>query len=243
MADKKLAALQDEIKLLKGEVKQSLASVRDYLLNMELPSAEISTILQALGAEGEQRVTVGIVGSVMMFIPVTTVELNHHMTMRGSFEMPTNQKPKESLAEVEEDAPEEPADTFAEEDQAEPDNIFTTEEETYTDEEESDDASVVEEEEPDDASLVEEEEVPPPAPRNAGTGSMAGDTEADILPDEEPEPIPEEEDPSRRSMRPGRPTKKWNPCPGSGSMMTKENRWLWTTIVALRTTSSPPCPR
>ncbi len=30
-------------------------------------------------------VTVGIVGSVMMFIPVTTVALNHHMTMRGSF--------------------------------------------------------------------------------------------------------------------------------------------------------------
>jgi cytochrome c oxidase cbb3-type subunit 1 len=30
-------------------------------------------------------VTVGIVGSVMMFIPVTTVALNHHMTMRGHF--------------------------------------------------------------------------------------------------------------------------------------------------------------
>jgi len=182
MADKKLAALQDEIKLLKGEVKQSLASVRDYLLNMELPSAEISTILQALGAEGEQRVT-----------------------MRGSFEMPTNQKPKESLAEVEE------------EDQAEPDNIFTTEEETYTDEEESDDASVVEEEEPDDASLVEEEEeVPPPAPRNAGTGSMAGDTEADILPDEEPEPLPEEEEPLDEIDETGETDEEMEPLPGSG---------------------------
>jgi cytochrome c oxidase cbb3-type subunit 1 len=30
-------------------------------------------------------VTVGIVGSVMMFIPVTTVALNHHMTMKGHF--------------------------------------------------------------------------------------------------------------------------------------------------------------
>lgn len=30
-------------------------------------------------------VTVGIVGSVMMFIPVSTVALNHHLTMRGSF--------------------------------------------------------------------------------------------------------------------------------------------------------------
>jgi cytochrome c oxidase cbb3-type subunit 1 len=30
-------------------------------------------------------VTVGIVGSLMMFIPVTTVAINHHMTMRGHF--------------------------------------------------------------------------------------------------------------------------------------------------------------
>jgi cytochrome c oxidase cbb3-type subunit 1 len=30
-------------------------------------------------------ITVGIVGSVMMLIPVTTVAINHHMTMRGSF--------------------------------------------------------------------------------------------------------------------------------------------------------------
>jgi cytochrome c oxidase cbb3-type subunit 1 len=30
-------------------------------------------------------VTVGIVGSVMMLIPVVTVAINHHMTMRGSF--------------------------------------------------------------------------------------------------------------------------------------------------------------
>ena len=30
-------------------------------------------------------ITVGIVGSVMMFIPVTTVAVNHHMTMKGHF--------------------------------------------------------------------------------------------------------------------------------------------------------------
>jgi cytochrome c oxidase cbb3-type subunit I len=30
-------------------------------------------------------VTVGIVGSMMMFIPVTTVAINHHMTMKGHF--------------------------------------------------------------------------------------------------------------------------------------------------------------
>ncbi len=56
MADKKIDAMQDDIKLLKGEIKQSLASVRDYLLNMELPSSEIANILAALSGEGE-RVT------------------------------------------------------------------------------------------------------------------------------------------------------------------------------------------
>lgn len=56
--EKKLEAIQDEIRLLKGEVKQSLASVRDYLLNMELPSSEFSTILAALGTDGNQKVTI-----------------------------------------------------------------------------------------------------------------------------------------------------------------------------------------
>jgi cytochrome c oxidase cbb3-type subunit 1 len=32
-------------------------------------------------------ITAGIVGSVMMFIPVTTVAINHHMTMVGNFHM------------------------------------------------------------------------------------------------------------------------------------------------------------
>jgi len=56
--DKKIETIQDEIKLLKGEVKQSLVSVRDYLLNMELPSSEFSTILAALGGDGHQKVTI-----------------------------------------------------------------------------------------------------------------------------------------------------------------------------------------
>jgi hypothetical protein len=56
--DKKLETLQEEIKLLKGEVKNSLASVRDYLLNMELPSSEFSNILADLNADGStQKVT------------------------------------------------------------------------------------------------------------------------------------------------------------------------------------------
>lgn len=50
----RLNTLQDEIKLLKAEVKNSLASVRDYLLNMELPSSEFSTILAALAGDNAE---------------------------------------------------------------------------------------------------------------------------------------------------------------------------------------------
>ncbi len=50
----RLDTLQDEIKLLKAEVKNSLASVRDYLLNMELPSSEFSTILAALAGDNAE---------------------------------------------------------------------------------------------------------------------------------------------------------------------------------------------
>ena len=32
-------------------------------------------------------ITLGIVGSIMMFVPVTTVAINHHMTMVGKFHM------------------------------------------------------------------------------------------------------------------------------------------------------------
>src|SRR3989304_3150481 len=102
MPDNKLTALQDEIKLLKGEVKQSLASVRDYLLNMELPSAEISTILQALGADGEQKVS-----------------------MKGSFEMP--EKPQESIEQTEE-ATGPGHDGDGDQEDVPEDDIFTTEE-------------------------------------------------------------------------------------------------------------------
>jgi hypothetical protein len=63
-ADKKLEALEEELKLMKGELKQTLASVRDYLLNMELPSSEFATILAALGDGDNQKVTMkGILNS------------------------------------------------------------------------------------------------------------------------------------------------------------------------------------
>jgi hypothetical protein len=78
--EKKLETLQDEIKLLKGELKQSLVSVRDYLLNMELPSSEFSTILAALGSEGEQR-----------------------MVMKGSLSTPEPEAPRDEVTEMEEE--------------------------------------------------------------------------------------------------------------------------------------------
>jgi hypothetical protein len=82
--EKKLDAIEEELKLIKGELKQTLASVRDYLLNMELPSTEFSTILAALG-DGEQN-----------------------MTMKGTFSLPpegvssdeVEDEPSESEAEL-----------------------------------------------------------------------------------------------------------------------------------------------
>jgi hypothetical protein len=54
--DKRLDTLQEEIKLLKGELKNSLASVRDYLLNQELPSAELAGLSGFYG-DGEQKIS------------------------------------------------------------------------------------------------------------------------------------------------------------------------------------------
>jgi hypothetical protein len=106
--DKRLDTLQEEIKLMKGELKQSLASVRDYLLNMELPSSEISNILSALGDEGEK------------------------VTMKGSLDTPKEEKPpvepENTLTETEESL----------EDEAEPegDDLLDLEENPEGDEEE-----------------------------------------------------------------------------------------------------------
>jgi hypothetical protein len=55
-SEKQLQTIEDELKLLKGELKQTLSSVRDYLLNMELPTTEFSTILAALGDSGNETV-------------------------------------------------------------------------------------------------------------------------------------------------------------------------------------------
>jgi hypothetical protein len=86
--DKKLETMSEEIKLLKGELKQSLASVRDYLLNMELPTSEFSNILEALDSGERQKVT-----------------------MTGTLGVPQDSKPsKETREEVREAEPEMPSE-------------------------------------------------------------------------------------------------------------------------------------
>ena len=46
--NKLVETLEDEFKLIKGELKETLGSVRDYLLNSELPASEYAQIMKAL---------------------------------------------------------------------------------------------------------------------------------------------------------------------------------------------------
>jgi len=71
-SEKQLQTIEEELKLLKGELKQTLSSVRDYLINMELPTTEFSTILAALGDGGDQTVN-----------------------MKGTFSLPPESVPKD----------------------------------------------------------------------------------------------------------------------------------------------------
>jgi hypothetical protein len=139
--DKKLETMSEEIKLLKGELKQSLASVRDYLLNMELPSSEFSNILDALDNGEGQKVT-----------------------MTGTLAAPEEtKKTAETSEEVEEVAPEIPPEdnlidvegTPVEEAEVPAASSITTEEESFEPEEPPDAG-----EEPEEESLAETTEEP-----------------------------------------------------------------------------------
>lgn len=81
-SEKQLQTIEEELKLLKGELKQTLSSVRDYLLNMELPTTEFSTILAALGDGGDQTVS-----------------------MKGTFTLPSESEAKTELENKPEDEP------------------------------------------------------------------------------------------------------------------------------------------
>ena len=150
--EKQLDTIEEELKLLKGELKQSLASVRDYLLNMELPTTEFSTILAALGDSGD-----------------TT------MNMKGTFQLPPdnqaqdeNENKPESETEEKEAEDQEPnkkdgsGHSQAKEDDEstmlQDEDIETPEEEDAVPEETEDAETDIEEEQKLEEDIFDEEE-------------------------------------------------------------------------------------
>ena len=107
--DKMMKALEDEFKLIKGELKETLSSVRDYLLNSELPASEYATILQALG--GGMQTT-----------------MSGKLTIDKDSLMP--EPVQEEIEEIiEEPPPEEPApESFKPDDPLEPESVLHQEE-------------------------------------------------------------------------------------------------------------------
>lgn len=150
--EKTLQTMSEEIKLLKGELKQSLASVRDYLLNMELPSSEFSNILDALDNGEGQKVT-----------------------MTGTLAAPEDRKTTgESREEVEEVAPEiSPEDNLIDVEGSPVDEAEVPAESSFTSEEGElePEESLLAEEEPAGESEIETPEEPEetPAPEAAIT--------------------------------------------------------------------------
>ena len=51
-ANKRLDTLTDEFKLIKGELKQTLSSIHDYLMNRDMAAPEYNTLMAALEATG-----------------------------------------------------------------------------------------------------------------------------------------------------------------------------------------------
>jgi len=139
--DRRLDTLQDEIKLLKGELKNSLASVRDYLLNMELPSSEFSTILAALSGDGNtMKVTLdGAVGSARPPEPaVPDASDIEEETEEGAGEEVTDELPPEDEDLIDVGGPEEGeevSDELEDGTPSEEEEILNPEDELLSDEE------------------------------------------------------------------------------------------------------------
>jgi hypothetical protein len=166
--NKRLETLQEEIKLLKGELKNSLSSVRDYLLSMELPSSEFSTMLAALNPDNPAP-TMNMSASLddkKEAAPVAAAEPE----TEESVEETTDQidvPPDENLLDIEE-----PGETMTQE-------LPDIADETTLDEEEplgGDDMMLSDEEIPEVQEPEEPEEL------------------SEEMPEEMPEEIPEEEE-------------------------------------------------
>ena len=166
-AEKKLETLQDEIKLLKGEVKNSLASVRDYLLNMELPSSEFSNILADLNADGG----------------VQKMVLDGKLANTRSAEPEKPETEEETQNEVDEES----ADEL--EQPAEDEDLLNTEEPLEEESEQLPDESLVDE----DESLNPEDELPPQDEAGENDEFDTSDEQDEALTPESELPIEEEQ--------------------------------------------------
>jgi hypothetical protein len=131
-ADKKLTTLEEELKLLKGELKQSLASVRDYLLNMELPASEFANVLASLDSAGTQKITLD--GSLAnKILPKSKDELAQEEEQEKVTE-PESELPPEEEQINQDENPESEA-SLEEEETGEPDESLTPDAELPLEEE------------------------------------------------------------------------------------------------------------
>ena len=55
-ADKRVKTLEEEFKLLKGELKQTLSGIRDYLHEVEMPSSEYASVMEVLKNDSSQKI-------------------------------------------------------------------------------------------------------------------------------------------------------------------------------------------
>jgi hypothetical protein len=169
--NKRLETLQEEIKLLKGELKNSLSSVRDYLLSMELPSSEFSTMLAALNPDNPAP-TMNMTGSLDDGKKEEAVAPAAEPAMEESVEETSDQidvPPDENLLDVEEpseeitqELPDMTDETALDEAPLSPDDMMLSDEEMPEEQEPEPSEEMPEdmtEETPDE--MPEEDEMPP----------------------------------------------------------------------------------
>ncbi|MDD4858702.1 MAG: hypothetical protein PHR56_00640 [Dehalococcoidales bacterium] len=108
--DARIQTLEEEFKLIKGELKQTLTSVREYLMETGLPDSEYTTILAAMAGGAESQ----------------------KIEMKGDFAMPKKPEPEEEeeiVEELEETQDNESNDSQAEDSEDSGDDVEESEEE------------------------------------------------------------------------------------------------------------------
>ena len=68
----RVEALENEFKLIKGELKETLASVRDYLMSFKLPTPGDAEFLNYIDGTDEQKVTMA--GAISHSSDVSIIE-------------------------------------------------------------------------------------------------------------------------------------------------------------------------